>query len=138
MSAAMAQTPPQQAAPQVAPQATPQAAPQPVNGLLMLLELQRQAWRQATAPELRYHIVNQTRRLIAYRQAAFLTLADRGRPTLEAVSNIAVLEPNAPFVQWLEDAVRAVAADPRLEQVLIPLRDGVTLIRRARVREQPS
>lgn len=32
----------------------------------------------------------------------------------------------------------AVAADPRLEQVLIPLRDGVTLIRRARVREQPS
>lgn len=117
MSAAMAQTPPQQAAPQVSSQAAPQAAPQPVNGLLMLLELQRQAWRQATAPELRYHIVNQTRRLIAYRQAAFLTLADRGRPTLEAVSNIAVLEPNAPFVQWLEDAVRAVAAGPQADAV---------------------
>ena len=81
----------------------------------MLLELQRQAWRQATAPELRYHIVNQTRRLIAYRQAAFLTLpgptrSRGGRPVLEAVSNIAVLEPNAPFARWLEDAVRAVAA----------------------------
>ncbi|KAA0577890.1 HlyD family efflux transporter periplasmic adaptor subunit [Azospirillum sp. B21] len=109
MSAVMAQTPPQQAA--------PQAAPQPVNGLLMLLELQRQAWRQATAPELRYHIVNQTRRLIAYRQAAFLTLADRGRPTLEAVSNIAVLEPNAPFAQWLEQAVRAVATGPQADTV---------------------
>ena len=33
---------------------------------------------------------------------------------------------------------RIVADDPRVEQVLIPLRDGVTLIRRARVREQPS
>ncbi|HYH38464.1 MAG TPA: HlyD family efflux transporter periplasmic adaptor subunit [Azospirillum sp.] len=109
MSAAMAQTPPQQTA--------PQGAPQPVNGLLMLLELQRQAWRQATAPELRYHIVNQTRRLIAYRQAAFLTLADRGRPTLEAVSNIAVLEPNTPFAQWLEQAVRAVAAGAEADTV---------------------
>lgn len=114
MSAAMAQTPPQQpappqGAPQGAPQGTPQGAAQPVNGLLMLLELQRQAWRQATAPELRYHIVNQTRRLIAYRQAAFLTVGERGRATLGAVSNIAVLEPNAPFAQWLEEAVRAIA-----------------------------
>lgn len=87
----------------------PQPAQHPVNGLLMLLELQRQSWRMASAPELRYHIVNQTRRLIAYRQAAFLTLAERGRPALEAVSNIAVLEPNAPFARWLEDAVRTVA-----------------------------
>ena len=109
----MAQTPPQQAMPQGAPQ----GAPQPVNGLLMLLELQRQAWRQATAPELRYHIVNQTRRLIAYRQAAFLTLAERGRPTLEAVSNIAVLEPNTPFAQWLEQAVRAVATGAQADAV---------------------
>ncbi|PWC45868.1 hypothetical protein TSO221_15040 [Azospirillum sp. TSO22-1] len=89
-------------------------AAHPLNGLLMLLELQRQARRAASTPELRYHIVNQTRRLIAYRQAAFLTLPPslpgRGRPTLEAVSNIAVLEPDAPFARWLEDAVRAVAA----------------------------
>lgn len=115
MSAAMAQTPPQQGTPQGSPQGgspqggAPQGATQPVNGLLMLLELQRQAWRQATAPELRYHIVNQTRRLIVYRQAAFLTVGERGRATLEAVSNIAVLEPNAPFAQWLEEAVHAVA-----------------------------
>lgn len=91
---------------------TPPAS-HPVNGLLLLLDLQRQAWRLATAVELRYHIVNQTRRLIQYRQAAFLTLPEKGRPTLEAVSNIAVLEPNAPFARWLEDAVRAVAAGPQ-------------------------
>ncbi|WP_448191406.1 efflux RND transporter periplasmic adaptor subunit [Azospirillum sp. sgz301742] len=90
--------------------APPQAA-NPLTSLLMLLELQRQAWRFAAVPELRYHIVNQTRRLIAYRQAAFLTLPD-GRPALEAVSNIAVLDPNAPFARWLEDAVRAVASGP--------------------------
>ena len=120
MSAAMAQTPPQQTAPPQGggPQvAAPQGGAQPVNGLLMLLELQRQAWRQATAPELRYHIVNQTRRLIAYRQAAFLTVGERGRATLEAVSNIAVLEPNAPFAQWLEEAVRAVATGEHANSV---------------------
>lgn len=109
----MAQTPPQQAA----PQGTPQGTPQPVKGLLMLLELQRQAWRQTTTPELRYHIVNQTRRLIAYRQAAFLTVGERGRAMLEAVSNIAVLEPNAPFAQWLEEAVRAVATGEHANNV---------------------
>ncbi|MBP2231001.1 multidrug resistance efflux pump [Azospirillum agricola] len=89
------------------------SAANPVNGLLLLLELQRQAWRLTAAAELRYHIVNQTRRLIAYRQAAFLALPPgRNRPALEAVSNIAVLEPNAPFARWLEDAARAVAAGP--------------------------
>ena len=113
----MAQTPPQQGAPHGMPEGTPQGAPQPVNGLLMLLELQRQAWRQATMPELRYHIVNQTRRLIAYRQAAFLTVGERGRATLEAVSNIAVLEPNAHFAQWLDEAVRAVATGEHANSV---------------------
>lgn len=96
-------------------------ASHPVNGLLLLLDLQRQAWRLATAAELRYHVVNQTRRLIAYRQAAFLTLPatsnGRGRPTLEAVSNVAVLEPNAPFARWLEDAARAVAAGAEAKTV---------------------
>ncbi|BAI76892.1 hypothetical protein AZL_f01320 (plasmid) [Azospirillum sp. B510] len=115
MSTVTAQSPPQHAAP---PQAVQQGgAAQPVNGLLMLLELQRQAWRQGTAPELRYHIVNQTRRLISYRQAAFLTVDGRGRPALEAVSNIAVLEPNAPFAQWLEAAARAVAAGTQANAV---------------------
>lgn len=92
-----------------APQPAPPAG-NPIDGLLMLLELQRQSWRLRTAPELRYHIVNQTRRLLAYRQAALLTLPERGRPVLEAVSNIAVLEPNAPFARWLEDTARAVAS----------------------------
>lgn len=98
--------------------AAPEAAPgNPINSLLMLLELQRQAWRFTAAAELRYHIVNQTRRLIAYRQAAFLSLSDGRRPALEAVSNIAVLEPNAPYARWLEEAVRAVAAGPDAQTV---------------------
>lgn len=106
-------------APAPPPSSQPAAPPaaDPVNGLLMLLELQRQAWRLATAAELRYHVVNQTRRLIAYRQAAFLTLPGGRRPALEAVSNIAVLEPNAPFARWLEDAARAVAAGPEARTV---------------------
>jgi len=95
------------------PDAPSMAGPavQPLHGLLMLLELQRQARRSAGVPALGYHIVNQTRRLVAYRQAAFLTLAGKGKPRLEAVSNIAVLEPDAPFARWLEDVVQVVAGD---------------------------
>ncbi len=93
------------------------AQAQSLAGLLMLLDLQRQAWRLRSSTELRYHIVNQTRRLIPYRQAAFFSLPRPGRAALEAVSNIAVLEPNTPFARWLEEAARGVAARPEARTV---------------------
>lgn len=82
-----------------------------VAALLLVLELHRQVWAAPTAAERRYHMVNHTRRLVPYRQAAFLALSGP-RPRLEAVSGVAVLDPNAPFVRWLEAAARAVASGP--------------------------
>ena len=82
----------------------------PLNGLLLLLNLQQEA-RQAPNPEaLRFFLVNQTRRMIAYQQAVFLTVAPSGKARLEAVSNIAVPERDAPFTRWLEAAASAIAA----------------------------
>ncbi|WP_286192201.1 efflux RND transporter periplasmic adaptor subunit [Roseomonas genomospecies 6] len=84
-------------------------AANPLNGLLLLLNLQQEA-RQAPNPEaLRFFLVNQTRRMIAYQQAVFLTVAPSGKARLEAVSNIAVPERDAPFTRWLEAAASAIA-----------------------------
>ena len=84
----------------------------PLNSLLLLLNLQQEA-RQAQSPEaLRFLVVNQTRRMIAYQQAVFLTVAPSGKARLEAVSNVAVPERDAPFTHWLEAAASAIAAGP--------------------------
>ncbi|MBI1205787.1 MAG: HlyD family efflux transporter periplasmic adaptor subunit [Azospirillum sp.] len=70
-----------------------------------------QAARQAATPEaLRYTVVNDLRRLVSYRQAALIF----GRPgedqRIEAVSGVAVLEPDAPFVRWLGRVATRLAA----------------------------
>ena len=46
---------------------------------------------------------------------------DGRRPALEAVSNIAVLEPNAPYARWLEEAgfKKVEAVDIRFHSPII-------------------
>ncbi len=97
-------------------------AASPLNGLLLLLNLHQEA-RQAQNPEaLRFFLVNQTRRMVAYQQAVFLTIAPSGKARLEAVSNIAVPERDAPFTRWLEAAASAIAtgADARSLHTVSP------------------
>ena len=65
------------------------------------------AARDAESREaLRTLMVNGPRRLTPYRQAALITADDAGGITVEAVSGVAVLEPDAPMVSWLARAGR--------------------------------
>ena len=83
-------------------------AEQQLAGLAKLLALQTDA-RQAESPKrLVFHMVNQTRQLLTYRQGIFLSTAGTSRARLEAVSNVAVLDKDAPFVRWITRACRAV------------------------------
>jgi len=85
--------------------------------LLALLELHHEA-RRAEAPDaLRYLCVNRTRGLVAYRQAALLTLTSGGRRRLEAVSNLSEVSRDAPFTRWLEAAARGIDAEPDVDKV---------------------
>ncbi|MCW2238368.1 efflux RND transporter periplasmic adaptor subunit [Azospirillum canadense] len=97
-------------------------AAQPLNGLLLLLNLHQEARQAQTAEALRFLMVNQTRRLVVYRQAVFLALAPTGKARLEAVSNVAVPERDAPFTRWLEAVGAAVAtsADARAPHLVSP------------------
>jgi multidrug resistance efflux pump len=72
----------------------------------LLLGLERDARHAETAAALVYTIVNQTRRLIAYRQAVLVRRRAPGRFAVEAVSNVATVERNAPYVVWMRAVLR--------------------------------
>jgi multidrug resistance efflux pump len=72
-----------------------------------LLQLESMARAASSAEALRFMIVNETRRLIPYRQAyLFLSLHPIKRDCeLIAASSIAIIEKNAPFAHWLDKAL---------------------------------
>lgn len=65
----------------------------------MLLQLERRA-RQADKSELPFILVNETRQLLPYRQAAYWRV-ESGRPRLVALSGLSVIDRNAPFSLWI-------------------------------------
>ncbi|MBI3446412.1 MAG: HlyD family efflux transporter periplasmic adaptor subunit [Magnetospirillum sp.] len=76
------------------------------NPLVALLGLEEHARQAATVDELGFVMVNDTRSLVEYRQAA-LVIDDR----LKAVSGVAAVEKGAPFTLWLERMVQRLAID---------------------------
>lgn len=77
----------------------------PSNPLIALLELAQRARAAATSQELAFLLVNATRTLFPYRQAA-LWMQDRGVHTLSGVVNV---EANAPYAQWLHQLCQTLA-----------------------------
>ena len=75
--------------------------------LLTLLDLGRRARRAQGRDELAFMLVNDTRLLISFRQAA-LWFEDGGIRTL---SGVVQHESNAPYVQWLNRVCRHLAQD---------------------------
>src|SRR3954469_1734645 len=78
----------------------------PVNPLLTLIELAQRARAAASANELAFLAVNDSRALAPYRQAA-LWLGAGGVHTL---SGVVAVEANAPYAQWLDQLCRALAS----------------------------
>ena len=78
--------------------------------LSLLLELEARARSAATEKELEFFIVNETRRLLSYRQAyLFLASHDTRREcTLTTASSVAVIDKTAPFTRWIEAFVADV------------------------------
>lgn len=86
-------------------------APEPSNtkGFAVLLHLEALARGAETIQSLQFLAVNETRRLVPYRQG-FLLIAASSRAAhcrLVAATSIAVVDRDAPFARWLERAVMA-------------------------------
>ena len=90
------------------------AAPATANPALALLDLAHRAREAASADELAFLLVNDTRALLPYRQAA-LWFADGGVRTL---SGVVQLEGQAPYVQWLDRLFSALARQPGIARVV--------------------
>jgi hypothetical protein len=87
-----------------------QARPQPVAGPAeRILQLEADIRALAQENEIQFHLVNEVRRVIAYRQA-FL-IRDPAAPRVSAISSMSMVDRNAPLVLWIESVVRALARD---------------------------
>jgi len=93
----MAVTPTQ---PQDTPEVRDEAQAGDLSAFTTFMQLERRA-RQAETPDaLRFVIVDETRRLVDYRQAVLL-LGDGSSARVAAVSNVIEVDPNAPFIRWV-------------------------------------
>lgn len=85
-----------------------EAADRSQLGFSTFLQLERAARHAEDEAALGFTLVNETRRLVAYRQAALIDLRGR-RPQVRAVSGVAVVERNAPMIRWLVALARVLA-----------------------------
>ncbi len=85
-------------------QALPEPPPLELQAIFTLLQLEPQARMAQTVKELQFLTVNETRRLLPYRQAyLFRAGTTPQKPCLlEAASSVPIIQQDAPLTQWLE------------------------------------
>src|SRR5690606_15663943 len=81
------------------------------------LHLERAARHAQTPEALRFVMVNETKRLLDYRQAALALFVPPAAPRIEAIAGVAILERNAPFLRWLERVMAQLATTEKVAQV---------------------
>lgn len=93
-------------------------------GLTALLQLERDARHVESTVELGFLIVNDTRKLVPYRQAVLWEIDALGRLVIVAASGSSEVEPHAPYVVWLqkllnEQGAAALKEPLRLERAAV-------------------
>ena len=85
--------------------------------LVTLLQLESQARAAQSVKELCFLLANETRRLIAFRQACVFSFGTniRRRCQVEVVSSVAVVDRKSPLVQWMENVVSSLWESQALE-----------------------
>lgn len=79
-----------------------------LQGLALLLQIQRQARSAEDRTALGFTMVNETRLLIPYRQAAIWINGPLSE--VPAVSGVAITDSNAPYIVWLKQTAEALQA----------------------------
>lgn len=81
-----------------------------IVGLTSLLQLERDARHAESLVELGFLIVNDTRKLVPYRQALLWEVDDAGLLRIVAGSGTSEVEPHAPYVVWAQRMLAEVKA----------------------------
>ncbi len=88
-------------------------------GLSTLLQLEAMARESESEKSLQFLIVNETRKLVNYRQAfLFSTRGNKNKPlSIEAVSSLSIIDQNTPFIDWLTRLANFLKKDSKLDSV---------------------
>jgi multidrug resistance efflux pump len=89
---------------------------EPENNLSLLLQLEAMARKAESDKSLQFLMVNETRRLVNYRQAFVLSLnnIENRSYRVEAASSLAIIDKNAPYIKWLERIVGELFDDSQV------------------------
>lgn len=90
-------------------QPAPDRTQRQLDALGRLLQLEKRVRQTATPAAFGFHAVNDTLGLVRYRQAALWRCGARGDGEIVAVSGLAMLDRNAPFLVWLRRLAAAAA-----------------------------
>lgn len=85
-------------------------------GLSTLLQLEKEARHAITEKEFRFVTVNETRKLLNYHQAIIWKALPGTTASIEAVSGLAQLDKNAPYIVWLSRVIRHLLRQPEVRQ----------------------
>lgn len=94
------------------------SAPRQSDSALSLLQFEAEIRRQATSAELQFHLANEMRRVLPFRQAFVLEIAPPLAPLVQAVSSLATVEREAPLVQWVQATIKALRDDVGLSKAV--------------------
>lgn len=78
------------------------------QAVAQLLQLEQQVRRCETLTELSFVMVNATRTLVPYEQAAYLSGNELERLTLTALSDLSLIDRTTPFCAWLEQMAKGI------------------------------
>ena len=79
--------------------------------LLRIVQLEADLRRSATVEELIYHLANESRSVLGFRQA--FVLRHRARARVAAISSVPNFDANAPLTRWIEGLATDVLKDGR-------------------------
>jgi hypothetical protein len=108
-----------------------QATDPKLRGFSTFLQLERSARHAESVEALGFVAVNETRRLLNFRQAVLAAGGESARPRVQAISGVSVLERDAPFVRWTEAVLADLAAGSGAREVRRITSDDVPAKRQA-------
>lgn len=94
------------------------SAPGEPSGALSLLQFEADIRRQSTLAELQFHLANEMRRVLRFRQAFVLDVPTAGAPVVRTVSSLATVEGESALIQWAQATVAGLQADAGLSKVI--------------------
>ena len=89
------------------------------SNISKLLQLEYNCRNCENIKELYFQIVNETRNIVPYSQGVLLTTDLKGKYKVVGISDISVVDSTSPYVQWIENVVEDLNANPKSKDIFV-------------------